>query len=105
MIFETKSFSDLIINKFSEIFLFNYKSVFKISNWEYLLINPVNEFEEKFENKNNDLINILLIEDLNRIQIYQQDNNVFIHIYKNVERINLNNSRIFENQQISIEYL
>ena len=80
MIFETKSFSDLIINNFSEIFLFNHKSIFKLSKWEYLFVNPENKFEEKFENKNNDLINILLIEDLNKIQIYKQDNNVFIHI-------------------------
>ena len=84
--FETKSFSDLIINKYSGIILFNYKSIYKLSKWEYLLVYQVNEFEIKFKNKDKNLINILLIEDLNEIQIYKQDNNEFIYIYKKIER-------------------
>ena len=103
MIFENKSFSDLIINKISEIFLFNYKSIFKISKLEYLLVNPMNEFKKKFENKNNDLINILLNEDLNKIQIYIQDNNIFIYLYKNIGNTNLNHLEIFESQKFSRE--
>ena len=48
---ETKSFSNLIINKYSEIFLFNYKTIYQLSKWEYLFVNPVNEFERKFKIK------------------------------------------------------
>ena len=90
LIFETKSFSDLIINKYSEIILFNYKTIYKLSKWEYLFVNQVNEFEKKLKNEDKDIINILLIEDLNKIQIYKQDNNEFIYLYKKIESANIN---------------
>ena len=91
MLDETESFSNLIINKNSEIILFNYKTIYKFSKWEYLFVNPVNEFEKKIKNEDKDLIDILLIEDLDSIQINKQDNNEFIYIYKKIKSKKLKN--------------
>ena len=107
LILETESFSDLIINKYSEIILFSYKTIYKLSKWEYLFVNQENEFKNKLKNEDKDLINILLIEDLNKIQIYKQDNNEFIYIYKKIESKNINHFENFLNdssfrQQYSI---
>ena len=88
--FETESFSKLVINEYSEIILFKNKSIFKISKWKYLFVNPVNKFENKIKNRNQDLINILLNKNLNAIQIYKQDNTEFIYIYKKYKNSNLN---------------
>ena len=86
---ETESFSNLIINKYSEIILFKNKSIFKISKWKYLLVNPNKEFENKFKNRNKDLINILLNKNINTIQIYKRDNIEFICVYKKIKNTNL----------------
>ena len=87
--FETESFSKLVINEYSEIILFKNKSIFKISKWKYLFVNPVNKFENKIKNRNQDLVNILLNKNLNAIQIYNQDNIEFIYIYKKYKNTNL----------------
>ena len=97
LMLETESFSDLIINKYSEIILFSYKTIYKLSKWEYLFVNQENEFKNKLKNEDKDLINILLIEDLNKIQIYKQDNNEFIYIYKKIESKNINHFENFLN--------
>jgi len=87
-----KSFSNLIINKNSEIILFYYKTIFQLSKWEYLIVIPVDEFEIRFKDEDKELITILLIKDLDKIQIYEKDNKEFIYIYKKIESKNLNNS-------------
>jgi len=103
MLDESESFSNLIINKNSEIILFKYKTIYKLSKWEYILVNPVNEFEKKFKNKDKDLINILLIEDLNTIQIFNQENNEFIYIFRKNENSRVNHVEISENHNLSSE--
>ena len=87
-----KSFSNLIINKNSEIILFYYKTIFQLSKWEYLIVISVDDFVIRFKDEDKELITILLIKDLDKIQIYEKDNKEFIYIYKKIESKNLNNS-------------
>ena len=100
---EYESFSNLNINKNSEIILFKYKTIYQLSKWEYLFVNQENEFEKNFENKNKDLINILLIKDLNKIQIFKKDNKEFIYIFKKNDCPRVNHEEIFTNRRLSSE--
>jgi hypothetical protein len=100
---ESESFCNLIINKNSELILFKYKTIYQLSKWEYIFVNPVNEFEKKFKSKNKDLINILLIEDLNKIQIFKQDNNEIIYIFKKNESSRVNQVENITNHRLSGE--
>jgi len=100
---ESDPFSNLIINKNAEIILFKYKTIYKLSKREYLLVNEVNEFEKNFKNKNKDLINILLNEDLNKIQIFKKDNNEIIYIFKKNDSSRLNHVEILTNRRLSSE--
>ena len=47
--------------------VFKYKHIFKLSNKKYLFLYPINEFKNKYENKEHIIINIILLETLNQI--------------------------------------
>ena len=76
---------NLIFENNSEIVLLKEKNIFKISNKKFVFKYPIGEFENKIRNKNSKIINILLKDNLNHIQIYNQGKNECIFIYDSNE--------------------
>lgn len=72
---------DYIINKISEIFLFNSSHLFKLDNNKYLLKIELGKFNHYFKNDNEGMINILLKQDINTINIITQGNMQYILLY------------------------
>ena len=83
---EIISFEELIIDNFSEPILFKKENIFKLSNINYLFKYPVGEFIKKFKEKNTDIINILLKDNLNKIIIITKNYIEFINIFESQER-------------------
>ena len=65
-----------------EIILYPYRNIYKLSFRKYLFKYKVNEFENNLKNNNEYIIDILLIEDLNKIFIIKQRNIEYIFIYE-----------------------
>ena len=65
-----------------EIILYPYRNIYKLSFRKYLFKYKVNEFENNLKNNNEYIIDILLIEDLNKIFIIKQRNIEYILIYE-----------------------
>ena len=74
-------FEDLIMDKYSEPFLNDYENIFKLSNKKYLLKYPFDEFQTRFNNREKNLIDILLNDNLNKIIIIEKNSIIFIFIY------------------------
>jgi len=83
---EIISFEELIIDNFSEPILFKKENIFKLSNINYLFKYPVGEFIKKLKEKNTDIINILLKDNLNKIIIITKNYIEFINIFESQER-------------------
>ena len=79
-------FEDLIMDKYSELFLSDYENIFKLSNRKYLLKYPFDDFQKRFKNREKNLTDILLNDNLNKIIIIKKKYIIFILIYG----INLN---------------
>ncbi len=80
-IYEDKeSIPNLFMEPLSKIILFQNVNIFKLSNKEYLLRYHKNKFKEKFNNKNEEILNILLKEDLGKIIIIRQGNYEYFFI-------------------------
>ena len=75
-------FKDLIMDKYSESFLYDYENIFKLSNKKYLLKYPFDEFQTRFNNREKNLIDILLNDNLNKIIIIKKNSIIFILIYE-----------------------
>ena len=69
-----------IINKKTELFFYNEKNFYKLSQNFYLFKYQKEEFKNFFNN--NEAMNIITNDILNEINIIEQDNIVFISIYK-----------------------
>ena len=83
LVYDKKIFFDeLIIDKYSEHILVKNENIFKLSNTNYLFRYPVGEFAKKFNERNKDIINILLKVSLNKIIIIIKNNIEFINIFK-----------------------
>ena len=83
LVYDKKFFFDeLIIDKYSEHILVKNENIFKLSNTNYLFRYPVGEFTKKFNERNKDIINILLKVSLNKIIIIIKNNIEFINIFK-----------------------
>ena len=76
------AFKDLILDKYSEPIVFDNKNIFHLSDNNYLLKYPINEFVTRFNNKEKDIVNILLKDHLNKIIIVIKYNMISIHIFK-----------------------
>ena len=77
---EISRFPYFILDKYSEIYLFEYNNIYRLSKFKYLFKYRIGEFYQKFSEKNNNIINILLIEELKNIQIFKQNNFEFIYV-------------------------
>ena len=79
---------DFIINEYpdeyTEIILDKIKNIFKISKNKYLFRYSKGQFKNNLNNKNPEIINIILKKSLNKIIIIEQNNIEFILIYGNL---------------------
>ena len=90
LIYEVKvNYQDLIFDSCSEPILFSDNNIFKFSDGSYLLKYPLNEIMTKLNKRNNEITNIILLINLNKIFIYRKDNVEFIFLFqsKNVSLI------------------
>ena len=92
----SENIPSFIINPSSEIFL-SFKNIFKLKSNEYLFRYNIGEFENKLNNNDNDIINILLKENLNSILVIRQDNIQYIYIFETSERLN-DDFKVFERE-------
>ena len=99
---DKESIPNLFIEPLSKIILFQNLNIFKLSNKEYLLRYYKNKFKENFNNKNEDILHILLKEDLGKIIIISQGNYEYF-IISGTDSIDYNNKelsiQIYKNQR------
>ena len=60
--------------------LYPEHNIFKLSDKDYLISYHFNEFIKNFDNKNTELLNILLKDNLKEIQVCVQILNIFIYL-------------------------
>ena len=87
-----------------------FKNIFEIDRNKYLFIYPINEFKNNFENNDINILNILKIQTLNQILIFENQGNQHILVYNSCQicrsRTNLNNNiNITRETERSIESL
>ena len=75
------NFPDFITNEISEIFIFEWKNLFILPNIKYLFKYDIGEFNNYFQNNDRELIQILLKNEINRINIVTQKNIQYILLY------------------------
>ena len=83
---------DFIINPKIELILFNNDNIYKISENYYIFKYPKNKFQNYLYNK--EILNILTLDFLDRINIIAQNNIEFISIYNHnyINKINIPNN-------------
>ena len=83
---EFNKIPNLIMKEPSKMMLlYSWVKIFKLSNKKYLFKYHVNEFENKFKNKDKKIINILLKNNLNYLKIINKGNNEYILVYHKKE--------------------
>ena len=103
---EEQKFPENIINSKTELFFYEEKDIYKFSNNYYLIKYPISEYQNDIKDKN--IINILTIDILNKINIIRKDNYEYISLYNNQFNENYNyknintNSRRIDLPQINI---
>ena len=93
---ETEKLPNFKINKKKELIFFKKESIYKLSKFFYVFKYPKSEFKNNINNK--DIINILTIDFLDRINIIEQDDKEFVSFYnhKYISEINNSNNNINE---------
>ena len=79
-IYETNKIPFYSVNESSEMILYPEKNIFKLSNNDYLLRYHFDGFIKDFDNKNTELLNILLKADLKQIQVGVQNGFEYFYI-------------------------
>ena len=93
---ENEKLPDFIINKKTELIFYKNENIYKLSTNYYIFKYPKNEFKNNLNDK--EIINILAIDFLDRINIIEQEDIEFISIYNNkyINDINNPNNNINE---------
>lgn len=79
---EENNYEDFsIIDKLSEPILFSNKNIFKFSNNNYLFKYPINEFRIRINNKDENILEILLYDFLDKIIIIEKGNIEYIVLF------------------------
>ena len=100
-----KKLPDFILDELSELMLFKYYHIFKLQNQKYLFRYQIGEFEINFRNNDQDIINILFKENLNRIIVIYQDNKEFILIYESYKYYSIDPIELRESDEDTVEFL
>ena len=95
---EKQKFPEHIINSKTELFFYEEKDIYKFSTNYYLIKYPISEYQNDIKDKN--IINILTIDILDRINIIRKDNYEYISLYNNINR---NNRRRNNTNNINIK--
>ena len=99
-----QKFPEHIINSKTELFFYEEKDIYKFSTNCYLIKYPISKCQKDIKYKN--IINILTIDFLDKINIIRKDNYVYIALYNNKFNENYNNintySRRIRLSQINI---
>ena len=77
---KVKRIPDYIMNEPAQIMMDSQNNFFKLSNNEYLFRYPIGEFENKFKNKDTNILSALLNEKLNYINIITKGNTEYVYI-------------------------
>ena len=89
---ENEKLPDFIINKKTELIFYKNENIYKLSTNYYIFKYPKNEFKNNLNDK--EIINILIIDYLDRINIIEQEDIEFVSIYKYINDINNPNNNI-----------
>ena len=94
---EKQKFPDYLMNKKTELFFYKEKNIYKFNNNYYLIKYPISESQKDITDKN--IINIITIDILERINIMQKDEYYYIALYndhfdknENIVNNNINNN-------------
>ena len=100
-----KKLPNFILNESSEIMLFGYKNIFKLPNQNYLFKYKIGDFEKEFKNNKQDIINILLKSNLNRIIIINQNMTEFILVYESYKYYSIDPIELRESDEDTVEFI
>ena len=96
---EKQKLPDYLMNKKTELFFYKEKNIYKFNNNYYLIKYPISESQKDITDKN--IINIITIDILERINIMQKDDYYYITLYndhfdknENIVNKNINNNSI-----------
>ena len=92
---DKKTIPEFIFKKPAEVLLMPSKKIFKLSNKKYIFKYPLNELEKVVIDKNKEILNILLKDNLNHIQIVNQNDIEYIMIFESKS----SNEILSENQR------
>ena len=76
-----KKLPNFILDESSELILFTYNNIFQIANQTYLFRYKIGEFEKNLRNNNQDILDILSKENLNRIIVIKQNITEYMRIF------------------------
>jgi hypothetical protein len=100
-----KKLPNFILNDSSEIMLFAYKHIFKLQNQNYLFKYKIGEFEKMFKNNEQDIINIMLKPNLNRIIIINQNMTEYILVYESYKYYSIDPVELRESDEDTVEFI
>jgi hypothetical protein len=99
---ETSEFYDFLLKEPSELYLFPYKKTFMLSQRKYLIKCKKDEFKVLINENNNDIMKVLLMEDLDRIFIFEKKNIIYILVYESYDDyIDINNNNNNDNNVVN----
>jgi len=100
-----KKLPSFILNDSSEIMLFAYKHIFKLPNQNYLFKYKIGEFEKKFKNNEQEILNILLKSNLNRIIIINQNMTEYVLVYESYKYYSIDPVELRETDEDNAEFI
>ena len=83
---EENELYELFVKEPSEFYFFPYKKIVMLNKNKYLIKSKKDGFKEELNN-NNDIMKVLLMEDLNRIKIFEKGIIIYILIYTSYDII------------------
>ena len=89
---QEKKFNELIIKGNSEVTLFLFNHIFKIKNNTYLFKYKKGEFYNNLKKNDKEILKILSIVQLNKVEVFEKDNYEFILVYNDndILRVGIN---------------
>ena len=89
----------------TELMLFTYHTILKIANQCYLFRYKIGKFESNFRNNDQEILNILLKPNLNRIIMIKQNTIEYILIYESFKHYSINPIELRESDEDNVEFL
>ena len=100
-----KKLPNFILDESSELILFTYNNIFRIANQTYLFRYKVGEFEKNLRNNNQDILDILSKENLNRIIVIKQNITEYILVYESYKYYSIDPIEFRESDEDTVEFL